>query len=193
MEGLSNGESEPITTSHTFKVTFSESPESEIVEGTIDPANGEMSGTLTARWKTHRYGLCSTGRVSWVAQRQVAVASTDALTTAGNYHGWTNQNGHILITVASNGRQLTDLEFSALYECSRHHSVHMIESFLTPTEPWALESFGTFTVYLAGHHYSGRVDGTFGLMPNNAVFGTLEASVVTRYGQCHTGVVPWET
>jgi|GEM_PF-1014125 len=190
--GLSNGESEPITAS-TFKVTFSEGSESEAMEGAINPANGEMSGTLTARWKTHRYGLCSTGRVSWVAQRQAAVASTDALTTAGNYNGWTNQNDHILITVAPNGRQLTDLDFSALYECPRHHSVHMTESFLTPAEPWALESFGTFTVYLAGHNYSGRVDGTFGLMPNNAVFGTLEASALTRYGHCHTGVVPWET
>jgi hypothetical protein len=69
----------------------------------------------------------------------------------------------------------------------------MTESFLTPTEPWALESFGTFTVNLEGHDYSGRVDGTFGLTANGAVFGTLEASAVTRYGHCHTGVVPWET
>jgi trypsin len=192
LEGLSNEQAEPITASHTFSITFS-GAESEDIVGSIAVANEEMSGTLSARWQTHRYGLCSTGRVSWTAQHTAPALSTVALTSAGNYHGWTNQAGHILMTVAPGGRQLTELEFSATYECPRRHSVHLTESFLTPTEPTALESFGTFTVVLAGHDYSGRVDGTFGLGTSAPAFGTLEASTVTRYGRCHTGVVPWET
>jgi hypothetical protein len=190
---LSNGEPEPITTSHTFTVRFSGGPESETITGSINPANGAMSGTLTAKWTTHRYGLCSTGHVPWTAQRMAAAASTAPLATAGDHHGWTNQNGHILVTVAPGGRALTGLEFSATYKCPRHHNVHMSESFLTPSEPATLEGFGTFTVLLTGHDYSGRVDGTFGLLPDNAAFGTLEASAGTRYGHCHTEVVPWET
>lgn len=54
------------------------------------------------------------------------------------------------MTVTPGGRQLTDLEFSATYACHRHHAVNLTESFLTPPEPAALESFGTFTVELAG-------------------------------------------
>jgi hypothetical protein len=134
LEGLSNDQAEPITASHTFSITFS-GAESEDIVGSIDVANGEMSGTLSAKWQTHRYGLCSTGRVSWTAQHTAPVPSTIALTSAGNHHGWTNQAGHILMTVAPGGRQLTDLEFSATYECPRHHAVHLTESFLTPTEP----------------------------------------------------------
>jgi hypothetical protein len=192
LEGLSNGESEPITASHTFTITFSGS-ESESIAGAINAADGAMSGTLVAKWQTHRYGLCSTGRVSWTAQRTAPALSTVALASAGSYHGWTNQDGHILMTVAAGGRQLTDLEFSAVYGCPHHHSVHLTESFLGPTEPWALEGFGSFTVGLAGHNYTGRVDGTFGLGMSAPAFGTLEASAVTRYGHCRTGVVPWGT
>jgi hypothetical protein len=192
LEGLSNDESEPITASHTFTITFSGS-ESESIAGAIDAADGEMSGTLVAKWQTHRYGLCSTGRVSWTAQRTAPALSTVALASAGSDHGWTNQGGHILMTVAAGGRQLTDLEFSAVYDCPHHHSVHLTESFLGPTEPWALEGFGSFTVGLTGHDYSGRVDGTFGLGVSAPAFGTLEASTVTRYGRCRTGVVPWGT
>jgi len=192
LEGLSNDESEPITASHTFTITFSGS-ESESIAGSINAADGAMSGTLVAKWQTHRYGLCSTGRVSWTAQRTAPALSTMALATAGNDHGWTNQGGHILMTVAAGGRQLTDLEFTAVYECPNHHSVHLTESFLGPTEPWALESFGSFTVDLTGHNYSGRVDGTFGLGLSAPAFGTLEASTVTHYGHCRTGVVPWGT
>ncbi len=192
LEGLSNGESEPITTSHTFTITFSGS-ESESIAGAIDAADGSMSGTLIAKWQTHRYGLCSTGRVSWTAQRTAQALATAALASAGNYHGWTNQGGHILMTLAVGGRQLTALEFSAVYECPHHHSIHLTESFLGPTEPWALEDFGSFTVGLAGHDYNGRVDGTFGLGVSAPAFGTLEASTVTRYGRCRTGVVPWGT
>jgi hypothetical protein len=190
LEGLSNGESEPITSSHTFTITFSGS-ESESIAGAIDTADGAMSGTLTAKWQTHRYGFCTTGRVSWTAQRNAPAPATSALASAGNLRGWTNQGGHILMTVAAGGRQLTDLEFSAVYECPHHRSVHLTESFLGPTEPWALEGFGSFTVSLAGHDYSGRVDGTFGLGTNAPAFGTLEASTTTRYGRCRTGVVPW--
>ncbi|MGH2902606.1 MAG: S1 family peptidase [Solirubrobacteraceae bacterium] len=192
LDGLSNGEIEPITARHTFTVKFS-GAETETVTGAIDSADGGMSGTLVANWKTHHYGLCSTGHVSWTAQHSAPRPSTDALTPAGNYHGWTNQTGHIDVTVAASGRQLTDLEFSAVYACPRHHRVRMTESFLSPTEPWALESFGTFTVYLRGHHYGGRVDGAVGLVTNGAAFGTLQATARTRYGRCHTGVVPWET
>jgi hypothetical protein len=141
LEGLSNDESEPITTSHT----------------------------------------CSTGRVSWRAQRTAPALATAALASAGNYHGWTNQGGHILMAVAVGGRQLTDLEFSAVYGCPHDHRVHLTESFLGPTEPWALEGFGTFTVGLAGHNYSGRVDGTFGLGTSAPAFGTLEASTTTGW------------
>jgi len=190
LEGLSNGESEPITASDTFTITFSGS-ESESIVGAINAGDGAMSGTLIAKWQTHRYGLCSTGRVSWTAQRTAPALSTVALATVGNYHGWTNQGGHILMTVAAGGRQLTDLEFFAVYGCPHHHSVHLTESFLGPTEPWALEGFGSFTVGLAGHNYSGRVDGTFGIGVSAPAFGTLEASTVTRYGHCRTGVVPW--
>jgi len=192
LEGLSNGDAEPITASHTFTVTFSGGPETQTITGTINPAAGALSGAISAIWHTHRYGLCTTGRISWNAQRSVT-ASAAALAPTGNYRGWTNQSGHITLAIAPGGRQLTDLEFSAEYECPRHHNVHLTESFLSPSEPWALETFGTFTVYLEGHDYSGRVDGAFGLLPKSAAFGTLEATAITRYGHCHTGVVPWET
>jgi hypothetical protein len=193
MEGLSNGEPEPITATHTFTVTFS-GAENETITGAIDAADGEMSGTLSARWQTHRYGLCSTGRISWSAQRSQVPLSTAPLAGAGNYHGWTNQGDHILITVAHEGRQLTDVQFSAQYQCPHHHSLHLTESFLSLSEPWPIESnFATFTVNLGGHNYSGRVDGAFALSAGATAFGTLEASTVTRYGRCRTGLVPWGT
>jgi hypothetical protein len=193
MEGLSNGEPEPITATHTFTVTFS-GAESETITGAIDAADGEMSGTLSARWQTHRYGLCSTGRISWSAQRSQVPLSSAPLAGAGNYHGWTNQGDHILITVANEGRQLTDVQFSAQYECPHHHSLHLTESFLSPSEPWPIESsFATFTVNLGGHGYSGRVDGAFALGGGAVAFGSIEASTVTRYGRCRTGLVPWTT
>jgi hypothetical protein len=192
MNGLSNEESEPISASHTFTVAFS-GKERETVTGAIDAENGEMSGTISARWLTHRYGLCSTGHISWVAQRTSPPLSTTVLAGAGNYHGWTNQDGHVFISVAHEGRQLTDVQFSARYQCAGHRSLHLAESFLSPTEPSPLESLGTFTLSLGGHNYSGRVDGAFGLNAPGAAFGTLEASTVTRFGRCRTGVVPWET
>jgi V8-like Glu-specific endopeptidase len=192
LEGLSNGEAEPITARHTFTITFSGS-ESESIAGAINVTDSAMSGTLIAKWQTRSYGLCSTGHVSWTAQRTAPALATAALATVGNYHGWTNQGGHILMTVATGGRQLTDLEFSAIYECPHHHSVHLTESFLSPAEPWSLEGFGSFTVNLAGHNYGGRVDGTFGLGTSASAFGTLQASTVTQYGHCRTGVIPWGT
>jgi hypothetical protein len=187
LEGLSNGEPESITASHTFTVNFAYGAENETVSGAIDQAHGEITGTLTSEWRTHRYGLCSTGLVSWTAQRSAAAASTAALTSPGDYDGRTNQNDRITVTVAPNGRQLSGLEFSAKYACPRHHSIHLTFS---PSDSEAIEGFGTFTVHLGGHDYSGRIDGTFGLTLNSA-FGTLEASTVTRYGHCHTGVIPW--
>ena len=192
MDGLSNDEAEPISASHTFTVTFS-GEESQTITGAIDAANGGMAGTISAHWLTHRYGLCSAGRISWSAQRTPSPVSTAALAGAGNYHGWTNQSGHVFIAVAKEGRQLIDVQFSAHYQCARHHSLHLTESFLGATEPWPLESLGTFTLSLGGHNYSGRVDGAFGLNAPGAAFGTLEASTVTRYGRCRTGLVPWET
>ncbi|MCW3019105.1 MAG: peptidase and chymotrypsin/Hap [Solirubrobacterales bacterium] len=192
MDGLSNGESEPINASHAFTVAFS-GEENETITGAIDAANGEMSGSISAHWRTHRYGLCSTGRISWSAQRAPATLSTTALAGAGNYRGWTNQGGHVLITVAHEGRQLIDVQFSARYQCPGHRSLHLTESFLSPTEPSPLEGLGTFTVELGGHNYSGRVDGAFGFNALDAAFGTLEASTITRYGRCRTGIVPWET
>lgn len=190
LEGLSNGEPESITASHTFTVSFAEGANNETLSGSIDQAQGEITGTLTAKRRTRRYGPCSTGRVSWTAQRSAAAASTAALTSPGDYDGWTNQNDRITATVAPDGRQLSGLEFSARYACPRHHGVRLTKSFLTPSDTEAIEDFGTFTVHLGGYDYSGRVDGTFGLTLNSA-FGTLEASTVTRYGHCHTGVIPW--
>lgn len=83
---------------------------------------------------------------------------------------------------------------SAQYQCPHHHSLHLTEPFLSPREPWPIESsFATFTVNLGGHSYSGRVDGVFALGGGATAFGTLEASTVTRYGHCRTGLVPWAT
>jgi hypothetical protein len=192
LEGLSNGEPQPLTEAHSFALTFA-GAEKESIAGTIDPATGHMSGALSARWRTHRYGLCTTGHISWSAQRSQTPPPTATLAGTGSYHGWTNQAGHILLTVPAEGRQLTRVQFSADYHCPQHHTLHLTETFLSPSEPWPLESLGTFTLSLGGHNYTGRVDGAFNLSNSASAFGTLEATTTTRYGRCHTETVPWQT
>jgi hypothetical protein len=190
LEGLSNREYESITPSHTFSIGFARAYENQAIAGTIDPARGDVSGILRGTWRTRRYGLCSTGAISWSAHRPVAAASTSRVAAAGRYKGWTNQEGHIGLTVAGDGKELAGLTFSATYVCPRHHSVRMTESFLSAADTEKIERLGTFSVYLGGLGFSGRVDGAFGVSGVNA-FGTLEASAVTRYGKCRTGLVPW--
>ena len=114
---------------HTFTITFAGEGESQAILGKVDAASGQMSGTLSARWHTRRYGLCSTGHVSWTAQRRASPPATAAIATVGRYSGWTNQSGRISFDVATGGRQLTALAFSAVYRCPGRHSVHLSESF----------------------------------------------------------------
>jgi hypothetical protein len=68
LEGLSNGESEPITASHTFTIAFS-GAESESITGAIDVADGEMSGTLAAKATSHGPHSAQLQRLRWLPWR----------------------------------------------------------------------------------------------------------------------------
>jgi hypothetical protein len=193
LDGLSNDESWPLTATDKFTVRFSASRENDTIAGVIDPTRGQMSGTLTGTLDTQRYGLCSTGIVSWSARRSVASFSSGRRAAAGSYHGQTDEGDPIVLTVVPSGKQLDRLEFSAVYECPRHHSLRITRSFLTPTDRRELGRFGAFTIHLRGRGYHGRVDGTFALASRSTVFGTLKAMAFTHFGWCNTGVIPWTT
>lgn len=187
---LSNRISEPLTASHSFALTSSGNPR-ETVSGTVNPQSGTAAGTLIATYRTSRYGRCSTGRVTWSAGRVAARAPTAQIAAPGAYNGWVEPNQHIALRLAPDGRSLVGVHFSAKYKCPRGHSMHPTEWFLSSRDAQALEDFGTFTMYMTGSsHYAGRLDGEVGLIPGSA-YGTLEASMNSRWGRCHTGLIWW--
>lgn len=188
---LSNREPELVKADHSFRGAFSGNPR-QTISGHFDLAAGTVAGSVTGTYKTPRYGRCSTGRVTWNARRQAAVASTEALAAAGSYRGWVNGQTRIDVGIGAGGRTLTGLQFSAVYHCPRGRKLRLSEQFWSARDAQALEFLGTFTYYMRGpHRYSGRMDGAFGLVSGSA-FGTLEASVGSRYGRCSTGLVYWE-
>jgi hypothetical protein len=190
---LSNDESWPLTATDNFTIRFSAGRENDTVAGAIDPTGARMSGTLTGTLDTQRYGLCSTGAVPWSARHSVASASSSTRAAAGSYYAQTDEGDRIVLGVVPDGKRLDRLEFSAVYECPRHHSLHITRSFLTPRNRRTLGRFGAFTIHLEERGYRGRVDGTFALASKHTVFGTLKAIAFTRFGWCHTGVIPWAT
>ncbi len=193
LDGLSNDESWPLTATNKFTVRFSAGRENDTIAGAIDPTAGRMSGTLTGTLDTQRYGLCSTGAVTWSARRSGASASSSTRAAAGSYHAQTDEGDRIVLGVVPDGKRLDRLEFSAAYECPGHHSLHITRSFIAAPDRRALGRFGAFTIHLTGHGYRGRVDGTFALASRHAAFGTLRAAAFTRFGWCHTGLIPWAT
>lgn len=190
LDGLSRNESEPLDANHDFEVKFSSGSQSDIVTGAVDPSRGSISGTLQGSLTAHG-GSCSTGSISWRAHRAKAYVSKARGVGAGSYYGQTNGGGQIAIRVARDGRRLEQVEFSAEYQCPRHHRLRMAKSFDLRPGTGRIARFGTFTIRLEGNGYSGRVDGTFGLGKNGLVFGTLNARALTRFGSCQTGLVPW--
>ena len=190
LNALSNYEPEELRADHSFSGTFNGNP-LDAITGTFNAQAGTVSGSLAGVYDTHRYGSCSTGNVTWSAQRQATAAATAKLAAPGSYTGW-SETGRMGITVSANGRELVGLHFSAAYQCPHSHRLHSTWSFLSSRDTQALESFGTFTMFVIGSdHYRGRVDGVLGLAPGSA-FGTLEASTGSRFGKCQTGLVYWQ-
>jgi secreted trypsin-like serine protease len=193
LDGLSRNESEQLSSSHAFEVKFSSAGENDVITGAADPSRGTISGTLQGSLLVRGDGLCSTGILPWSARHARVAASKTSNANAGSYYGQTNGGGQIALTVASGGRRLERVEFSATYECTGGRVLHMAKSFVLPSDEGPLGRFGAFTVHLKGDGYRGRIDGTFGLASHDLVFGTLSARAHTRLGYCHTGLVPWAT
>lgn len=192
LEGLSGGESARIGKGHRFTVVFVGPGTKTTIHGSLDPAAGRLQGTLRSVWRSRRYGRCAVSHLHWTASRVPPPSATVALAPHGGYMGRTASHGSIALRIASSGRDLTGISFSALYLCRRHHhTLHRTDEVLSVRSPEALASAGTFTLRLAGSGQRGRIDGTFSLVPNVA-FGTLKASISTRrWGVCKTGLLTW--
>lgn len=185
-EALSNHDPERLSANHGFSGTFDGNPRA-IIKGTFNTQAGTAIGTLTATYVTRRYGRCSTGRVTWSASRSPAQP-----VTPGTYNGSVEPNQRIALRIAPDGKSIVALHLSARFKCPRGHSLHPTEWFLSTSDSQALESFGTFTMYLTeSGRYSARMDGEIGMIPGRA-YGTLEASIKSRWGRCRTGLVWWQ-
>jgi secreted trypsin-like serine protease len=190
LEALSNREYQALNSNQTFDAHFTGS-QSSTMTGSFDQVSGAAHGTITSVWNTRTHGRCVTGSVSWSAQRQAVASSAGSYAAAGTYRGYVNGETPMGMTVASTGKLLVGVQFSAVYQCPDHRNIRPTESSLSPKDPQALEPLGTFTVLTQGPgHYHGRVDGAFGLLPG-AAYGTLDASDGTGRARCTTGLLYW--